>query len=199
MGSFGLRDIEQQTYFARNPIGDNWYFTRSELSFIVSEEYTNASAGDTANMHFAVASDVDACAVITGLEGNPSAFSALRIYDGFDGDVTGGSDVAIENDLLDTGGTAGGDPSDNVTVTRGVSFTATNTMFTRYVGGGKGASLGAGAAQTPPFIIEPGREIVAEVEKVDTDGDELAINIRWHEPPIVYSTTDLPFNPEDSV
>lgn len=197
MTSFGLRDVEQQVFLGRSPIGDAWYFTRAELSFIVSEEYTNTSAGDTSNLHFIVDSTADASAVVTGLEGNPSAFSAIRVYDAFDGDVTGGTEVDMDNDLLDSAGTA--TSSDIVTVTRGVTFTSTNTMFTRYVGGGKGASRGAGAAQTPPFIVEPGREVVVEVEKVDTDGDELAINIRWHEPPIVFSTTDLPFDPEDTV
>lgn len=86
----------------------------------------------------------------------------VRIYDSFDGDVTGGTDVGIDNLRMD----AGGGPPDSGTMVAesGVTFTATGTHFDAVVpGGGPGGSIGGRGDGTEP-LIDPGREIVVELE-----------------------------------
>jgi len=50
MASGGQRDIELETHIGRTVSGEMWYFAKSGAAYVVSEEFTNASAGETATL-----------------------------------------------------------------------------------------------------------------------------------------------------
>jgi hypothetical protein len=104
------------------------------------------------------------------------------IYDRFDGDVTGGSSVTIGNLRLDS---AGGPPdSGDMSAASGVSFTDTGTHFSAAIPSGDspgGTSGGAGAGTEP--LIEPGREIVIELQNDSTSTRVGTVGVVYTERP----------------
>lgn len=185
MTSFGLRDVEIETHLTRTIQSEFLYYSKSERAFIVSELEQNQSTGDTSNLHLKNPSESGVSAIFSLLQGAPSAPSLVTVYDQFSTAPSGGSTAEINNVLLDA---AGGAPdSGEVTANTNVSFTESGTHTVKPEGGGRGSNAIGGSADMPVLSLEPGREIVLEVEKSETDGDYVGLTARWYEVPRVFS------------
>lgn len=195
MASGGQRDIEHEIHFARTPTSESWQYAKRELSFLASEEYTNASSGDTANMFLKNPSGSGTSAIVTDAGGNAATKSYVRIYDGFDNSATGGSNVDVENNLMDKGGEGSFD-SGVMTVESDVSITPSNTFRSRVTGGATtGVGGEAGRLLAEPFIMEPGRRILIEVKKLASGDDEATITADWFEFDGVFTESEAQFPP----
>lgn len=192
MASGGQRDIEIQAHVGRTALSENWYHAKWQESFLASEEYENTSVGDTSTLFVENPAGSGVTAVFSRLIGNPSAKSYVRVYDAFDADPSGGAAVDVENNLLDSSGEGEFD-SGSITVQRGVSFTATNTFTSSITGGGVGEGTHSGRASMDPVMLEPGRRMLVEVEKLVSDGADVVIEASWFEIDTVFSEESKPY------
>lgn len=193
MASGGQRDIEIQASLCRSAATELWHWTRAERAHIVSEEFTNADAGDTATLALSNPADSGETAVVFGAV-SVTAESYVRVYDGFDTAPSGGTTVNVQNLLLDS---AGGAPDSGVvTAARGVTFTESATHISEPIGGGSGTQAIGGSVGSLLLALEPDREVVIEVEQLNA-GDTsnvLMITAKWFEVLRVFSeeSTEYP-------
>ena len=197
MTSFGTRDLEIQSAAGRTAQSEQWHHTKQEDAYLANEELSNASVGDTVAMLLENPADSGTSGVVAGAFGNPSAKSIIRIYDSFDGDP-GGDPATVQNDLLDTGGEGEQDVG-ALNAATNVTYTPSGDPFASFIVGGSstGRTSISGRAAFLPLIIEPDRRIVLEVEKLESDGDEVVISLDWFEVPIVFSETTPRFKSEE--
>lgn len=192
MASGGTRDVEVEGHLSRTIQSEFLFYAKSERAFLTSTLLENASTGDTSNLHLSNPSGSGVSAIFSLLVGSPSARSVARVYDEFSTNPSGGSSVEVDNVLLDS---AGGAPdSGEVSAATDVSFSGSGTHAVDTVGGGEGAPSVGGSANMPVLALEPDREIVLEVEKTASDGNDVALTARWYEVPVVYS--EVPEDPE---
>lgn len=194
MASHGTRDVEIETHLCRTVSSETWYFAKSEQAFIVSEEYTNASTGDTVSLTLSNPSGSGTTAVFSPMNISALAQSYIRVYDEFSTAPSGGNSSDVQNVLLDSSG--GAPDTGDVTADRNQSFAESATHASRVIGGGAGeGSIGA-SSDLPVLALEPDRTIVIEVEKLASGSDPVTITARWFEVPQVYSetTTDPPIS-----
>lgn len=192
MAGGAQRDIEVETHLCREVSSEFWYFLKNERAFIVSEEFTNANTGDTSAIWFENPSDSGESAVFSSVSVSASSRSYARIHDGFSTAPSGGSDANLQNILLDS---AGGAPDVGVvTAKTGPSYTADETHERELVPGGAGSAAVGGRVEAPVLVLEPDREIVVEVEKLASGGDDVSVTAQWFEIEKVYSesNTDPP-------
>jgi hypothetical protein len=160
-------------------------FTRrreSSDAFVAYTTGTVAAGGGTEALHIANTTqdriiDIKQFIVASQFRGQ------YAIYDVFDGDITGGDTVSIDNLRLDASG--GVPDSGAMSAASGVSFTATNTHFAAAIPSGDapgGTSGGAGAGTEP--LIEPGREIVLEIQNDSTTDRVGTVGVVYTERPI---------------
>lgn len=83
MASGGQRDVELEAHIGRTVTSEMWYFSKAEQAFITSEEYTNASTGETATLTLSNAAGSGTTAVFAPIQVAVAARSYVRIYDGF--------------------------------------------------------------------------------------------------------------------
>jgi len=178
-------DIELQARLSRTVLSDYYYHALNETAYSVNEELTNSATGDTAAVEFTNPADSGHTAIFPVVHPSARAPSTARVYDEFSSGPSGGDTVEIGNALSDSGNNSGGDSVLNCTANS--SFTETNRDATDQIGGGSGGQASGGGADMPAMFIEPGRTHVVEVEKVETDGDNVSITARWFEVPVVFS------------
>lgn len=134
---------------------------RNENAYVASARQSVAASGGTVNMALTNPSgsginvNVKSTFVRTQFQGEAT------IYDEFSSAPSGGTENGVDNLLMDTGNTTGGSTT---TVREGVSFTAGGDHVKDVIpSGGAGGKVGGEAVETEP-LIEPDREIVAEVQ-----------------------------------
>jgi len=166
---------------------------RDERGFIANATASAAdnnlvsANGGTVNLHLKNPSGSGVSAEV--IEFIPAAnFSGwFRVYDSFDTAPSGGTADGIDNLLMDTNGGAN---SGNMTVNQDVSFTETADAehFETVIpaGGVTGNQVGGVAMGTPP-ILEPGREIVMELENVSGADAPASIGVVYIEHNEVFS------------
>lgn len=192
MASGGQRDIQIESHLGRTVSSEMWYFSRAERAFIVSEEYTNSSTGETATMTLSNPSGSGVTAIFSPIQPSAAVRSYVRVYDEFSTAPSGGGDAGVQNVLLDA---AGGAPdTGEVTASRGDTFTASDTHVSETIAGGTGATAIGSARDMPVLALEPSRTIVVEVEKLASGPDPVTITARYFEVPQIFSeeTEDPP-------
>lgn len=185
MASGGQRDIEVEAHLGRTTESEFLYYAKSERAFKVSEELTNTSQGDTTNLHVANPAGSGVTGVFTPIMAEAADRSYARVYDSFSTAPSGGNSADVQNVLMDASG--GAPDTGGLTAKTDVSFTESSTHISRLVGSGVGGNSLGGAENLPVLALEPGREIVIEVEKLGTGNNQVPITARWYEAPVVYS------------
>lgn len=133
-----------------------------ERGFVAFHKTSVPSGGGTINLHLKNPSsdttiDVEKFLISSQFKGE------YAIYDAFSSTPTGGSSQTIDNLKMDS---SGGPPdSGEMAVNSDVAFTASGTHFTEVLpSGGAGANTIGGAGGGTEPLIEPGREIVIELQ-----------------------------------
>jgi len=106
----------------------------------------------------------------------------FAIYDTFDSAPANGTELTVDNLLLDSGGT-NGPTQGGVVTTHSVEFTPSGTPHLRTVlpsGGVGGGSTGGSLLGSEP-LIEPGREIVLELENDSNNTNPGSIGVVYIE------------------
>lgn len=185
MASGGQRDMEVEAHLGRTIESEFLYYAKSELAFKVSEELENANTGETVTLHLKNPEGSGVTAVFPPVRVSTAARSYVRVYDTFSAAPSGGTSADVQNVLMD----AGNGPPDTgeITAQTDVTFTESSTHIADLVGSGVGAGAAGGATTFPLAGLEPGRQIVIEVEKLSTGPNEVPITARWYEVPVVYS------------
>ncbi|UBF23322.1 hypothetical protein M1M40_gp44 [Halorubrum tailed virus 29] len=165
------------------------HYRQREQGFVASHIYDVPGGGGTVNLF--VRNPADSGFVVDVVkESFTSQFKGeFAVYDQFaaGGAPSGGTDVGVDNLLMDSGGT-NGSTAGGVTVKRGVSFTPEGSPHFQSVipsgGGGNGgppaASVGGAAAGTEP-LIEPGREVVYQLQNDATEDSKGSLGIVYLE------------------
>jgi hypothetical protein len=190
MASYGTRDIEIQAAMGRTALSDQYYATLAEESYLASKEYTIGSVGNTATLTIVNPAGSGTSTPIAPVTVDARVASYGRIYTEFTDAPSGGTEVTPTNTLAATGGDS---DTTALTVRRGDTFTADGGTTSRLVSGGGGGSAIGGTQSLAAAVLEPGRELVVEVEKLENGGDELTITARWFEIPVVLSETNIDY------
>lgn len=156
------------------------YFKAKEQAFVASFA-TSVTSGGTINMQLSNPSDSDVTLDVSQFLFSSQFKGQFKIYDQFDTAPSGGSVVGIDNLLMDSGGN-GGDVG-TATANSGVTFTTNGTPHFSSVlpGGGVGGTGTGGAAVGTEPIIEPGREVVLELQNDGTDAAPGSIGVVYLE------------------
>ena len=195
MASYGIRDVEIHAALARSSLTDEYYHARKGSSYRVSVEDTNQSAGDTVSLFVKNPADSGVTGVLYALSGNPGGRSFVRTYDGFEEDTIEGTGTAVqvENVRMDTGD-EGTTDAGALLAEQDPTFTPTDTHERSIVGGGRQAVAAENVAA--PILLEPGRRVVAEVEKI-TGSDNVVVKGEWFEIARVYSEENAPYDDDE--
>lgn len=185
MTSHGLRDVETEANVGRTVESEFNYYAKWGHAYITTHLGENTSTGDTTTLHLQNPEGSGVTGVFSLLNSTPAAPSTAYVYDRFSSAPTGGTESDIMNVRMDTEG--GAADVGELVANAGVTFTAESTHASRVLGGGQGSGSIGASANMPVFALEPGREIVLEVEKRTNDGDDVSITARWFEVPVVYS------------
>lgn len=183
MGSLGPRDIEVEAHLGRTIDSEFYYYAKNEVAFIASEEFTNASIGDTVALSMMNPAGSGTTAMFALIRVSTASRSYARVYDTFDSGPTGGTAADVENVLLDTGN--GAADTGEVTVEKNPTYTSASTHVAEPLGGGTGGNAIASAEAMPVLALEPDRDVVIEVEKLADGPDQVSITVRWFEIPAV--------------
>jgi len=139
------------------------HFKQKGQGFVASESADVTSSG-TLTLHLKNPSgnafDIDVVQFLFS-----SQFKGqLKIYDRFSSGPSGGTSVGIDNLVADSG--AANADTGTMTANTGVTFTADGTAHYNAAlpSGGSGANGIGGAATATEPIIEPGREVVLELQ-----------------------------------
>jgi len=169
------------TYSAKsNELLAELTIARVEERGYVASERAEVVAGGTKNLHLKNPADsitdlrVHGLSVDTQFEGN------VTVYDSFSSDPTGGTAAGVDNLLLDTGEQNGVTLAD---VNTGVTFTANDPHLVSVIPGGGSAGKTGGVFRNAGPIIEPGREIVLEVENTSGSAANASLTIVYSERP----------------
>lgn len=157
-------------------------FKNRELGFVASFIDDVAGEGGTINLQIRNPTDSTFDIDVVQFLFASQFTGRVAIYDQFSSAPSGGTEVPIDNLLMDEGGTNGSSMG-GVTANRGVSFTADGSPhFTGVLpsGGVGGTGTGGALSGTEP-IIEPGREIVMELQNDATDPAAGSIGIVYLE------------------
>lgn len=194
MAGMGEGDVADQNHLARTIESEFWYFAKEEASFVVSEELTNGSTGATSAVSMSNPTDSGVTGVFALVQVSVQAPSYVRLYDRFDSGPSGGTEATVSNVLLDS---AGGAPDAGaVSALADPTYSATSTHVAEVLGGGRGGNAVGGAVDVPVAALEPGRDLVIEVEKIVSDGDNATITVQWYEAPTVFSERAQPRPPD---
>lgn len=150
-----------------------------EKAFVISEKDTVSNNGGTTNLHIRNPSSNDTTAVFTTADVSTQFKATAKIHETFSS-ITDGTELDIDNFLMDTGGAAGTDPG-NMKAFKNTTFTSTDTHSETVLGSGVGGSAVAGNTNLPLFAMEPGREIIIEVENQSSSEDDATIIITYFE------------------
>lgn len=183
------RLLSTEAHAGRTLASEFWYYAKAGLAHLHSEELSNASVGDKSALAATNPAGSDTTAVFDLTRATPSARHMIRVYDAFDTPPPAGDAAGIENVLMDSAG--GGPDVGEVTTAVNPAYTPSgDPHISEAVGSGVGAPATGGRADVPILALEPGREIVFEAEKLQSDGDTCPMVLRWFEVPTVYSERD---------
>lgn len=114
----------------------------------------------------------------------------FAVYDQFSSSPTGGTEVAVDNLLMDTGG-ENGSTAGGVTINRGVTFTESGSPHFEAVlpSGGMGANTTGGEGTATEPLIEPGREIVMELTNTSSSAADGCLGVVYLERSDTYDNT----------
>lgn len=149
----------------------------------VASTRESVAAGGTLNIHIQNPSGSGVDCNLAQVEVNTRFQGNYTIYDAFSSEPSGGSELEVDNLLMDSDDVNG---EGVVVVNTGVSFTDSGTPHLLGVipSGGQGANqIGGQSLGTRP-LIEPGREIVIEVLNDSSESDVAAVTV-------VYTEEDL--------
>lgn len=150
---------------------------RDGVGFVASAR-SSVTSGGTLNLHLKNPAN-------SGIDINvESAFTrsqfegSVDIHDAFSSAPSGGVGNGVDNLKLDSGNDTG---DTQITVNKGVSYTASNTHVKDVLpSGGAGGQIGGEATGTEP-LIEPDREIVVEVTNDSGTQAKAAISVVYVE------------------
>jgi len=144
------------------------HFKAKEQAFVASIA-TSVTSGATINMQLSNPSDSGVSLDVSQFLFSSQFKGQFKIYDRFSTAPSGGSTVGIDNLLMDSGGN--GVDTGTATVNSGVTFTPSGTPHFNSVlpGGGVGGTGTGGAGVGTEPIIEPGRDVVLELQNDATD------------------------------
>lgn len=157
-------------------------YKQREQGFVASIVSSVTNSGGTINMHIRNPSDSDFDIDVYRFLFSSQFRGQFTIYDQFSSAPSGGSSVSIDNLLMDSGGDNGSNMG-GVTANSGVSFTDEGSPhFTSVLpsGGVGGTGTGGFLTGTEP-LIEPGREIVLELQNDATEDANGSIGIVYLE------------------
>lgn len=163
--------VDVQTVFYRK--------IQRDEAFVISE--VSSLVGDASyNVRLKNPEDSDKTIWVVDISVSSDGPYIANIHDGFSESPSGGSSVEIQSMLLDTERVN----NNGVAIAeQGVSFTSNSTHAVG-VGGGSGPStnmaFGAGTSHAA-MAIEPGREIVVDVENTSSSENNYGISIVYYE------------------
>jgi len=156
-----------------------------ERGHIVSESF-ELPVGESASLRLRNPEDTELTTFVTKVEVSTNVRVHSYIWENFDGEITGGEEVHIDNLLMDV---SGPDPaqSGSMLAERDVDFTGIDIHSQNLIGGGRGGQTVGGTETMFAFGMEPDRDIVVEAQNDgDSDGN-CVIEIVYYEVDELYS------------
>ena len=156
------------------------YWKAKEQAFVASLA-TSVTSGGTINIQLSNPADSTVALDVSQFLFSSQFKGQFKIYDQFDTAPSGGSAIGIDNLLMDSGGN--GPDTGSATANSGVTFTPSGTPHFNSVlpGGGVGGTGTGGAGIGTEPIIEPGREVVLELQNDGTDAAPGSIGVVYLE------------------
>lgn len=152
---------------------------RSGRAYIISELY-NISSGNTQNIHLRNPASNDMRFWVMEITVSSDTPYIANVHDVFDSSPTGGTEIKIQNVLLD----ADSDNNDGKAVANeNVSFSSSSSHAVGVGGSGSGGQTGGFTISHPPIVIEPNREILLNVENTSSGSGNYALTIVYYETP----------------
>lgn len=152
---------------------------KDDEAFIVSELFSLAS-GSTGNVHIKNPSTSSATLWIADITISGDSAFVARVHDGFSSAPSGGTSAAIQALLLDSESV---DNDGEAIANRNVSYTSSSQHAVGVSGGGGSGSTVGGTREHALIAIEPGRELVVDVENTASNAGDYAISIVYVESP----------------
>lgn len=156
------------------PTARYWRQARKGKAYVVSERFTVAPGGNF-NMHFKNPSSTNKTAVFQEIPLGSQFQGTLDVHDGFSSAPSGGTPLAIENQIMDS---AGAVDSGDMEANKNVTYTADNTHEKKAFGGGPGGKQGI-VNGPKVFSIENGREIVVDVTNESGTESKASLSMRY--------------------
>lgn len=159
--------------------------TREESAYVAFHKADVAANGGTINLHIKNPSDSGVSLDISEFNISSQFQASWNVFDSFSSAPSGGSGNGVDNLLMDSSGEK---DTGVATVNSGVTFTSDGTHFAGVIGSGgaAGATTGGQGHGSEP-VIEPGREIVIELQNDSSSERAGAIGVVYTEDPYIYS------------
>lgn len=160
---------------------DSTYYRKAQAgsAYIISELYEIA-AGATQNIHLKNPENSGKQFWVMNATVSSDGPYTAEIHDTFNAAPSGGSDLQIQNVLLDSEG----DINEGTGVANAsVDFDASGTHAVGVGGGGAGGNASGSLITHPPVVIQEKREIVLQAENTGSGANNYGLMILYHEKP----------------